>query len=344
MKHACAIVAVLLAAANLHAGQERCLLSREVSAARAALNANDIQTAVKILSPLESRGSECPELILLLGRVRMTQQLPSWAEQLITQYTKLVPADPEGFRTLAQLMFRQGDLTGAEGALAKAIEIQPNSASTLLLASQIWRAEGKEKEVGYALEKASRLAPERPEVHFELGMFLDSHSRHGDAVRAFRKVIALDTSNSSAWDYLALNLEAIGQPEQAEAAFKKGLAVNQSPREDPFLDYNYGRLLMKQNRLTESKTYLDRAVERMPAVRAAHYERAKLLLLMRQYTDARREAEAALNTPDPGQYILDLQVYSLLTAVYQRLGEAQLASKYAQLAREAKVPPSTEGR
>ncbi len=89
----------------------------------------------------------------------------------------------------------------------------------------------------------------------------------------------LNPRDSRAWDYLALNLEPMGDLAGAEQAYKKGLQVNQPGRYyDAFLDYNYGRFLEKRNDLAASKQHMDRAVELAPKVRAVWYERAKLNL------------------------------------------------------------------
>jgi len=60
------------------------------------------------------------------------------------------------------------------------------------------------------------------------------------------------------------------------------LAVNAGHLYDSFLDYNYGRFLMKQNRPSESKEHLDRAVRLTPETRAVH---GKLNLLLKNYQE-----------------------------------------------------------
>jgi len=73
---------------------------------------------------------------------------------------------------------------------------------------------------------------------------------------------------------------------------------------DYFLDFNYGRLLLKLNRLPESKTHLDRAAELVPQSRAVRYERAKLNFRLRQFEAARQDAEAARELADPAGAVL----------------------------------------
>jgi tetratricopeptide (TPR) repeat protein len=116
------------------------------------------------------------------------------------------------------------------------------------------------------------------------------------------------------------------------------LEVNERPFFDPLVDYNYGRFLLKQGRLEESQRHLDRAAKLVPDRRGVHYERAKLKLALKDYPAARSDAERALGVPDPAGLVLDLQVYYLLSTIYARLGESDLARKYAELARTTPIP------
>ena len=76
----------------------------------------------------------------------------------------------------------------------------------------------------------------------------------------------------------------------------------------------------------------------LPESRTVYYERAKLNLAARDYAAARKDAERALALRDPDGLVLDLQVYYLLATVYARLGETDLARKYAALSRTTPIP------
>ena len=194
------------------------------------------------------------------------------------------------------------------------------------------------------LEKACKLDPDNPEAHFQLGLLFDSRQLHPEAVEEFEKVIGLRPHDARAFDYMALNLESLRETKKAESAYQKGLQVNEGPLFDTFLEYNYGRYLMKANRLTESKVYLDRALRTAPETRAVHYEHGKLNLRLQKYKEAQGDAERALSLDDPSGFILDLQVYYLLATIYSRLGNTELAQKYAALCRTSRVPIHSQGR
>ena len=52
---------------------------------------------------------------------------------------------------------------------------------------------------------------------------------------------------------------------------------------------------------------------------------------VKNYEGARADGERAATLRDTGGVILDLQIYALLGQIYGRLGNKELASKYAAL-------------
>lgn len=229
----------------------------------------------------------------------------------------------------AAAMPARSDCRGAEAALATA-------------RSAAGRTDLASAERAYLAVQASH--PSCAEAFFELGVLYDRTQQPGKAAAQFEKAVELAPDNPQAWDYLALSLEPLGEFQRAERAYQKGLAVNRGPLFDAFLDYNYGRFLMKMNRLDEAAVHLDRAVALAPQTRAVYYERAKLHEKRGRYEEARRDAEKAAGLPDPAGIILDLQVYYQLARIYGRLGEKELAAKYRKLAETSKVPISSRLR
>ena len=188
------------------------------------------------------------------------------------------------------------------------------------------------------MEKAARGSRD-PEAQYQLGVLLFRRKLHPDAVALFQRAVALRPHDARAFDFLALCYEALGEAERAEQSYKAALEVNErgSPFFDSLLDHNYGRFLLKERRLSESKPHLDRAVALLPNTRATYYERGKLNLALERYQAARDDAERALSLRDEGGLVLDVQVHYLLATVYARLGETELARKHAEL---APPPPS----
>jgi tetratricopeptide (TPR) repeat protein len=309
-----------------------------------ALAQRDIDNGEATLRQLERSHPQCDDVLLARARVLAARGESASAEDVFFQYIRAKPKDVRGYSGLARLLLNNGDYQRADNFATAALSYQADYPEALITRGEILSLQGGTADAKNLLERACRVDPKSAEAHFRLGVLLDQSKRNVEAVEQFEKTTVLTPKDPRAWDYLALNLEPLGQIHEAEAAYRKGLAVNQGPLQDSFLDYNYGRFLMKQNRLAESKTHLDVAIRLAPQSRAVHYEHARVNLLFKNYHEARRDAEYALALQDPSGIILDLQVYYLLSTVYQRLGEDELARKYAQLSRTATVPVQSRAR
>ena len=324
---------------SLPAFAEQCTgAEQQLDAARQAIAQKNASEADRILSPLQASYPDCPELVLSLARVRGVTGDVAGANNLFLRFTELAPKDARGHYYFARFLFNTGAYERAASVTDQAIALDPKYAAPLVLKGQLLAMRGQMPLAEQALKEACALDPNDAVAHFELGSLYDAAKRSPEAVKQFEKAVALNPHDASAWDYLALNLEPSGEVERAEEAYQKGLAANQGPGFDSFLDYNYGRFLLKRNRLEESKKHLDRAAELAPKVRAVRYERAKVNLRLQNYPEARADAEQALRLADSSGVIIDLQVYYLLESIYRRMGETELADKYAALSRSTPVP------
>jgi len=306
-----------------------------------ALTVNSLAAAENALHALSLSYPDCPEIVLHQARLSQAKGNPNEAAELYYRYTDTDPNDSRGLAYFGRFFLEQRDYMRADALSAAAVDKNPDDPVALALRGQVLVMKGQSAEGQTLLEKAVRLDPDDPEAQFQLGTIHDTAKTASRAVEYFRKAATLNPHNARAWDYLALNLEPLGDLEGADQAYRKGLQVNEAGRYyDAFLDYNYGSFLAKRNDLAASKQHLDRAVELVPENRAVWYERARLNMRMQNYQQARTDAERAAACQQQGG-IIDLQIYSLLSQVYARLGEAALAKKYIDLTRE--TPPPVRG-
>jgi tetratricopeptide (TPR) repeat protein len=300
------------------------------------------EAAERLLDPIVASHPDCPAVLLAQARIEAATGQDSQAANNFERYLQLQPEDANGYAYFARFLLDRNQYQRADDMSSTAIQKDPNAPAALAVRGQILDMKGSAQQGMELLSRACQLDPEDVRAQFDLGSMDDRAKRPGDAVVHFKKVVAIEPGDPRAWDYLALNLEPLGEIDGAKEAYAKGLAVNQQgPHFDAFLDYNYGRLLMKLDRLSDSKIHLDRAVELVPQMRATWYERAKLDLRLKDYPRARTDAEKAAAIPDPNGLIIDLQIYALLEQVYRRLGETELAAKYAELGRQ--TPPPVRG-
>ena len=304
------------------------------------LSAGNVTGAQQLLDEMDRTHRECPELILAHARIAAANDAPVEAEDFFVRYANLAPNEARAYSYHARFLLERGQYPRADLLSGQALERDPNDVVGLAVHGEILDMKGDTQEGMGLLEKACRLDPRNAEAQFRLATIYDRFKRFADAVQHFEKVVDTDPQDARAWDYLALDLEPLGEVEHADLAYRKGLAVNQpGPHFDAFLDYNYGRFLMKRNDLTASKQHLDRAVELTPDFRAPWYERARLNLRLKNNQQAREDAERAADIRDSRGIIIDLQLYVLLEQIYTRLGDAALAEKYAKLSQRTPVPP-----
>ena len=307
------------------------------------LSAGNVSGAEQILREMDSTYPECAVAILARARVAEASGAAVEAEDFFVRYAEAVPNEARAYSYHAHFLLARGQFPRADVLAAVALEKDPNDVVALAVHGEILDMNGQTQEGMKLLEEACRIDPRIAEAQFRLSTIYNRLKRPVDAVQHFEKVVEVDPRDARAWDYLALDLEPLGEVERADLAYRKGLAVNQpGPHFDAFLDYNYGRFLMKRNDLIGSKQHLDRAVELTPNVRAPWYERAKVNLKLKNNQQAREDAERAANTRDSQGIIIDLQLYVLLEQIYTRLGNAELADKYAKLSQRTAVPPRKE--
>jgi tetratricopeptide (TPR) repeat protein len=319
-------------------------LGNPLRAAEQALTRGDAVEAERLLLLLQSSRPACGEVLASLARVRASQKNADAAEQLFLRAIALSPDDPHMYFYFAQFSFDQGQYRRAYDFIDKALILESEYPEALILKGQMLALRGEPVAARKTLEEACRLAHNNAEAHFQLGILFDSSKLNREAVEQFRISVALRPLDPRAYDYLGLNLEALGETQEAATIYKKGLVVNKGPLFDYFLDYNYGRFLLKERKLQESKVHLDRAVSLAPETRAVYYERAKLNVILGDYQQARRDAEQASHLQDPAGFVLDLQVYYLMANVYSHLGEHELARQYAELSKTATIPIQDRAR
>ncbi len=308
------------------------------------LTLNSLDGVKPVLDALSRAYPDCQQIVLQQARLAQAEGNPNAAADLYYRYTDADPNDPKGLAYFGHFFLEQHDYMRADALSAAAVERNPEDPTALALRGQILVMKGQQSEGQRLLEKAVQLDADDPEAQFQLGAIYDKVKSAPKAVERFRAAVKLNPRDARAWDYLGLNLEPLGDLDGADQAYRKGLEVNQTGRyHDAFLDYNYGRFLAKRNDLVASKQHLDRAVELAPLVRAVWYERARLDVRMQNYGQARVDGEkAAACTQDGG--IIDLQIYSLLSQVYTRLGDKASAKKYTDLTRETPPPVRGESR
>jgi Tfp pilus assembly protein PilF len=305
-----------------------------------ALDEGRWSDAEAFLYPLEPSHSECAAVVLDLARLRAAQGNQAEAERHFSRALIMAPDDAVAHALFARFQLSRGLRPQAARLVSQALTLDPECPEALVVQGKIMGDRGMYGDARAVLEKAVALAPDNADAQHELGVWFFRVNLFDRAARHFESAVALNPFRTRSLDYLAISLETLGEGERAEEMYREALKLQARGGSffDPTLDYNYGRFLLKQGRLEESRPYLDRAVALHANRRGPRYQRAKLHLAQGDYESARQDAERALALGKPGDVVLDLQVYFLLTKIYTQLGEDEMAAKYAELARSTEIP------
>jgi tetratricopeptide (TPR) repeat protein len=172
------------------------------------------------------------------------------------------------------------------------------------------------------LREAIRLQPDNAELRF---LLIQAHYMNQDSEQALEE--ARKTANdfpALAKSHLvfALQLQNVGQYEEARPPLERALAV------DPNLDEAQGALgdvLLRQGKVEEGLAYLRRATERRPDLAEPHLGLGRALLQLKRYDEVIRAMQNAIRLhPEQAQPHLYLsQAYRAVG----RLADAKQASE-----------------
>jgi len=201
----------------------------------------------------------------------------------------------EAYAALGASFGSQKNFTCAADAYAKAVKLQPDSASLLYLLGLSLFSAGQPQNATEPLRNAIRLAPGNAKAHLALAAALDQLDQIEDAESEWRAALTLDPDSTPALDGLSrdliedrdyasviallenparkrvrsalqlLNLGMAyiksGQLDQASKVLHEGL--NASPDSLPLAD-ELSVVLVLQKRLNEAVSVLESAIERHP--------------------------------------------------------------------------------
>lgn len=177
-----------------------------------------------------------------------------------------------------------------------------------------------------SLERALAVDPDAAYGRFLYGLsyYLTNDLQH--ALPQFLKAMQANPRDSRAALYLGLTCESLGRTQEALALYEE--SVRLEPLTDTYL--SGARLLHLMGRLDESERWIQKALQREPDSRDAHFELARLLLRMDRPLPAANEAEHALELS--GGSVSDSQIHYLLIRAY-RLNKPALAARHAEALR-----------
>lgn len=230
----------------------------------------------------------------------------------------------EGSRAFVEQRF-----DSAIEALKRSIALDPKQVGAVRLLGLSYVLTGQLSEAESQFKDACRLAPKDAEGWFYLGRLYHVRNFFDKALDALQTALKLSPNDGRIREILALNYEATGDSIAAEREYQQATRLGQQPKT---LSLNFGALLLKLNRPSESEPLLVRAANEMPAFWQARFELAKLYYQTERFEAALKELKAALaSSPKPDEAS---RTHGLMAVVYSRLGRQEDARLAAAAAAE----------
>jgi tetratricopeptide (TPR) repeat protein len=182
--------------------------------------------------------------------------------QILTTERKLAAQgdDPQLLSTLAALLARAGQLPAAKGRFEASLALRDDADIRVELAL-VLAALGETPAAETQLDAALALEPEHPRAHLVRGNNAREAGRYADAIAAYERAIAADSTLAEAHNNLGVTYEKLDQPARAAEAFAR--AAELAPGRGLFHE-NHGRALEAAGRHTDALEAYRRALERSP--------------------------------------------------------------------------------
>lgn len=257
-----------------------------------------------------------------LGSVYMQMKKYPEAEKELNEVIKLHPKDFESWLQLAdnRLSQRGTSLDGAEKAVRKAMEIEPNNAEAIALLSLIQFINGKKEEAEKTYNTCLLLDKESPRFWFYSAQY---HFCMKDLQRTeaeLKQAAELARSNPEYWAGLGVFMQDMGNMETADIALKNATSLNKF---EPRYWSAYGKIKMQMNEPDKAIECYKRAAE------LDTNNKETLVALCKAFIANGRFAQAE----EPLHHLLELDPENLdVWSSYMKVLEKQ--NKYAEAEKE----------
>jgi tetratricopeptide (TPR) repeat protein len=230
-----------------------------------------------------------PETWLLLAKIHIAQAR-GYVETENQKSTDL----PRGKLRLADVKDAQADVTQAEAALLKAIDLNPGLTTPYLMLADLYVASGKQQQ---ALERLNSLLVKTNDLIalMQVGILQDSQTNYPAARDAYEKLLTLNPNFSPALNNLAyLYLERFGQPEKA---------YQMSERARQLLPYNpatadtLGWILFKRGEFPRAIGLLEESAAKLPTDPEIQYHLGMTHYMLGDEAPARLALQQAAQHP-----------------------------------------------
>ena len=253
------------------------------------------------------------------------------AEKLVVGRLATQPRDADLITCLAEVRLNQGHPEEALRLAQNAEEVGGPTALRSQIAGLAETAQGRLASAEKHFRQAIELDPKFVPAHYYLARLLYTRNRFDEAIAESKATIALSPEFVRAYENLGLSYEGKDDAKQAEEWYREAARRNSNTThktEWPPLDL--ATLLIKQDRLSDARPFLEQAIEINPNNAQSHLQMGILLEKSGEPQRSLAELRSAIK--------LDRNLSSALyraARVCQKLGRQEEAQHYFDEYRKA---------
>ncbi|MEO0035737.1 MAG: hypothetical protein RLZZ501_1760 [Pseudomonadota bacterium] len=202
-----------------------------------------------------------PQKVLAAALILRGQNRRDEARRLCGMVLDRHPDDRDALTLAAVLGLETDQFDPAADAARKLLALDEKNLTGLMTLGFVARRRGHHDEAVALLETAALLAPDQPEIQFNLALCYDALGRHGEAEAALRRELALNPAHALAWNDLGTQLSRDGASAEAEECFRAAL---QHRPDLVMAQFNLGNSLRQRGAIEDSVAAYQRTLELQP--------------------------------------------------------------------------------
>lgn len=262
---------------------------------KAAFDAHHFAAAATLFAKAEAAHPGESDALLYEGKSLTNLEKFPAAEQALQRYSTQHPDSADALYMLGFVLNREDKPKQSLESYNRAAQLAVPQSDDLKTVALDYVLLNDYKDAIRWMKQAVEFNPQNQQAWYGLGRCYYSQSAFKDAQQAFARALALNPNDGKAEVNLALTLEMLNQPGNAERDYKHAIALaNADPHTDQWPYFDYGSFLLEQGRAGEAIPLLLKSVTLAPSCADCHGKLGRALESTGKFKEAVTELERAV--------------------------------------------------
>ena len=180
----------------------------------------NIEEAEKLLTEVIQARQDLPEAYFVLGKIHLDKRDSKQAQDYFELYAAATPNDAQAYRALSSAYIQARNVAGAETALTKLIELEPDDIIAKINMGHVKYERGQIDEAVKLYEAAYEADSRRIDLLYTIASAYYLSGRYEEAITRFAAVLEKDDTHMGAQYFTADSYLKQGNLDKAEELFK----------------------------------------------------------------------------------------------------------------------------